>query len=156
MHVHPAIGRPIPPIPPIPRLSTIMYSGAQGKPSFVWHNCPPGPEDRVLLGFGDVLKDVDFIGGSSADNSVAGEWKQWSSATPDTIHSNTVVYVVAHCSAQVQGALQTAYTPSPSVGVVTATNGPRHITTIDHKPAAEVYNKWCQQVRVHYRGSRTD
>jgi len=117
----------------------------QGKPSFVWHNCPPGPEDRVLLGFGDALKDVDFIGGSSADNSVAGEWKQWSSATPDTIHSNTVVYVVAHCSAQVQGALQTAYTPSPSVGVVTATNGPRHITTIDHKPAAEVYNKWCQQ-----------
>ena len=117
----------------------------QGKPSFAWINAPPGPEDKVFSAISSALPGIDLIGGSSADNSVAGEWRQWSSATPDTIHSNSVVYVLSHCSAHVQGALQTGYTPSPSIGTVTETDGPRHIKSIDNRPAALVYNDWCNK-----------
>ena len=124
------------------------HSVFQGKPSFAWINSPPGPEDKVFAAMSSALPGVDLIGGSAADNSVAGEWRQWSSATPDTIHSNSVVYVLAHCSAHVQGALQTGYTPSPSIGTVTETHGPRHIKSIDNRPAALVYNDWCNK---HFR-----
>ena len=90
-----------------------------------------------------LLAHAQLVGGSSADNSVSGDWRQWTSAEPDKIFSNSAVFVICHCSAQVQGALQTGYNASPSYGVVTELHGPRHIKTIDNVPAGEVYNTWC-------------
>ena len=114
----------------------------QGMPSFIWVNPPPGPEDEVLLGMQDYFgrSKVEIIGGSSADNDVSGSWKQWNSRVG--VVTNGLVFVIAHCSAQVKGCAFTGYSATPKVGKVTKMNGARHILTIDHKPAGVVYDDW--------------
>ena len=114
----------------------------QGSPSFVWINPPPGSEDEVIPAINEGIGEsyVEIIGGSSADNDVSGQWKQWNSRVG--VVSNGVSYVIAHCSAQLKGCAFTGYSATPKVGVVTKMNGPRHILTIDDKPAGEVYDEW--------------
>ena len=114
----------------------------QGSPSFVWINPPPGAEDEIIHAINEGIGDtyVEIIGGSSADNDVSGQWKQWNSKVG--VVSNGLAYVIAHCSAQLKGCAFTGYSATPKVGVVTKMNGPRHILTIDNKPAGEVYDEW--------------
>jgi serine/threonine protein kinase len=115
----------------------------QGKPDFLWMNPPPGVEDSVIEGITLGLRrdgGIDIIGGSSADNDVTGKWKQWSSESGIT--SNGVQFVIASCSAQVKGCAFTGYNATPKLGKVTEVLGPRHIKTIDGRPAATVYNEW--------------
>jgi len=114
----------------------------QKKPSFVWINPPPGPEDQVLSGLTAAIgSGIDIIGGSSADNDVTGKWRQWNSEIG--VRSNCCVFVIANCSAVVKGCAFTGYSATPKCGLVTELAGPRHIKTIDHKPAAHLYNEWC-------------
>ena len=114
----------------------------QGNASFVWINPPPGPEDVVISGVQDGIgsTNIEIIGGSSADNEVSGSWKQWNSYSG--IFTNGLAFVIARCSAQLKGCAFTGYSATPKVGKVTKTNGPRHILTIDDKPAGEVYDDW--------------
>ena len=114
----------------------------QGDPNFIWINPPPGPEDEVLLGVQDGMggKNVEVIGGSSADNDVSGSWKQWNSEVG--VVSNGVSFVISRCSAQLKGLAFTGYSATPKTGTVTKTNGPRHIITIDDKPAGQLYDDW--------------
>ena len=114
----------------------------QGKPSFIWINPPPGPEDVVITAVQEGIgsTDVEIIGGTSADNDVSGAWKQWNSSAG--VVSNGLPYVIARCSAQLKGCAFTGYSATPKVGKVTEMKGPRHIITIDDKPAGEVYDEW--------------
>ena len=114
----------------------------QGDPSFIWVNPPPGPEDEALLGVQDGMegRQVEIIGGSSADNDVSGSWKQWNSEVG--VVSDGVSFVIAHCSAEVKGSAFTGYSATPKTGKVTKMNGPRHIIAIDEKPAGQVYDEW--------------
>ena len=114
----------------------------QGNSNFIWINPPPGPEDEVILGVQDGMggKQVEIIGGSSADNDVTGKWKQWNSEVG--VVSNGVSFVIARCSAQLKGLAFTGYSATPKMGTVTKMNGPRHIITIDNKPAGQVYDDW--------------
>ena len=120
----------------------------QGDPSFIWINPPPGPEDEIIIGVEEGIgsSKVEIIGGTSADNDVTGAWKQWNSRVG--IATNGLAFVIAHCSAQVKGCAFTGYSATPKVGKVTKTNGPRHILTIDNKPAGEVYDEWTSG---HYK-----
>ena len=114
----------------------------QGDPSFIWINPPPGPEDEILFGVKDGMdgKIIEIIGGTSADNDVSGEWKQWNSEVG--LVSNSMPFVIAHCSAQVKGLAFTGYSATPKVGKVTKMKGSRHIISINDQPAGQVYDDW--------------
>ena len=114
----------------------------QGPPSFVWITPPPGSEDEIIFGINEGIgsPNLEIIGGSSADNDVTGQWKQWNSRAG--VVSNGLAFVIAHCSAQLKGCAFTGYSATPKVGKVTKMNGPRHILTIDDMPAGEVYDEW--------------
>ena len=113
-----------------------------GNADFVWINPPPGSEDIIISaiqeGFGSP--NVEIIGGSCADNDFSGSWKQWNSKTG--LVTNGMPFVIGRCSAQVKACAFTGYSATPKVGKVTKMNGPRHIITIDDKPAGQVYDNW--------------
>ena len=113
-----------------------------GNANFVWINPPPGPEDIVIAAVQEGIgsPNVEIIGGTSADNDVSGSWKQWNSKTG--VVTNGMPFVIARCSAQLKGCAFTGYSATPKVGKVTKMNGPRHIITIDDKPAGQVYDDW--------------
>lgn len=128
-------------------------------PELIWIYQAPGREEAVIAGLRQVVGDrCPIIGGSSADDDVAGGWRQ---LCRDGIYRDGLAVAVLFPSGGVSHAFQGGYQPSGAVGTVTSVAdvaaaadplpgpagdaGPRRgrrIMTIDNLPAAEVYNSW--------------
>jgi len=121
-------------------------AGCQTLPDFVVAFPHPGCEEIVLAELKKALGDnVPVVGGSSADNSVAGEWKQFSGAFSDSAKGVTSAgFVFALCwpSVLVHAGFASGFHPTENKGKVTKLLGPRHIATIDGEKAALVYDRW--------------
>ena len=108
-------------------------------PTLVWCCQPPGQEEGVLEGIQSVIgATTPIIGGSSADEAIAGEWRQFSPAGATAAHA--VVAALFPTSAH-GAAFQSGYAPTEHTGVVTKAEG-RQILEIDHQPAATLYSQW--------------
>lgn len=118
----------------------IDAAGRQGEvPALVWLTAAPGHEEACIAGIEAMLgPDVPVVGGSAADNAVAGGWYQ---LTRDATFTDAVVVSALFPSGRVVSAFQSGYVPTPIGGVVTRANG-RVLAEIDGKPAAAVYNAW--------------
>ncbi|MBI3899804.1 MAG: FIST C-terminal domain-containing protein [Gammaproteobacteria bacterium] len=108
-------------------------------PALVWLNSAPGCEEKILQGIEDVLgRQVPIAGGSTGDNTVAGDWKQIGAGQ---VHQNAVVVTVMYPSTEVAFAFHSGYEPAEHRGRVTRATG-RTLYEIDGRPAAQVYNEW--------------
>jgi hypothetical protein len=109
-------------------------------PALVWITCAPGDEEEILAGIEAGLggKNAPIIGGSSADNTVEGKWYQ---VTNGQVLHDGVAVTAMYPSKPVCYAFDNSYTPTQHSGVITKASG-RTIYTINHRPAAEVYNEW--------------
>lgn len=122
-------------------------------PELIWIYQAPGQEEAVIEGLRRVVGDrCPIIGGSSADNDVAGKWRQ---IGPGEVLHDGLVIGVLFSSGGIGFAFQGGYEPSGESGIVTRVGfGPagesgivtkargREIIAIDGEPAAEVYNRW--------------
>lgn len=123
-------------------------------PELIWVFQAPGREEAVLEGLRRVVGDrCPVLGGSAADDSVTGAWRQMG---PEGPLANGLVVAVLFSSGGIGFAFQGGYEPtgpsgivtgigfdpSGASGIVTRTRG-RHILSIDGQPAAEVYNEWA-------------
>jgi len=116
-------------------------------PDLVWITGAPGQEEQLLLGIEDVLgADVPIIGGSTADNTISGDWEQFAG---DKIYQDAVVVGVLFPSAKTVFSFHSGYTPTQHQGVVTRASE-RTIYEIDNEPAAVVYNRWTDGLIEEY------
>jgi hypothetical protein len=134
--------------------AALADAGCPGElPELIWIYQAPGQEEAVIEGLRSVVGDrCPIIGGSSADDAVAGQWRQLG---PAGSLRNGVVVAVLFPSGGIGYAFQGGYEPAgPSgvvtrigfdpagdSGIVTQSRG-RHIISIDNAPAAETYNRW--------------
>lgn len=118
----------------------IKNAGREGEvPKLVLITAAPGNEEDILLGIEDVIgKDVPVIGGSSADNTIEGHWKQF---VNDKVYSNGISLTAVFTDLKVGFAYEAGYLRSEKQGVITKAEG-RVIYEIDNKSAAEIYNNW--------------
>jgi hypothetical protein len=108
-------------------------------PSMVWVMGAPGSEEKVLLGIGDLFgPNVPIGGGSSGDNTVTGQWKQFANGK---VYANAVVVSVLFASKGVAFSFHSGYDPSTTKATVTEGSG-RVIQTLNNRPAADLYNEW--------------
>lgn len=108
-------------------------------PALVWMTTAPGAEEACIAGVEAVLgPEVPIVGGSSADDAIAGGWYQ---LTGDACHTQAVVLTVLYPSGRIASAFQSGYGPTDRRGQVTRADG-RTIFEIDGEPAAEVYDAW--------------
>jgi hypothetical protein len=121
-------------------LGALEQAGRPGEvPGLVWLSSPPGQEERVLGGMHEVFgRDVPIIGGTSADDAVAGRWKQFANGTA---HEAAVVATAMFPSCWVGFAYRSGFTPTEQSARVTRAEG-RTVLTLDGRPAAEVYDAW--------------
>ena len=106
-------------------------------PELIWLTAAPGFEEDVIAGIVDVVgPNVPIFGGSTADNTVEGKWRQF---TPGAVHSDAVVLSVWFPSGTVSFAFQSGYVPTETTWEVTACEG-RCVATFDGQPAASAYN----------------
>ncbi len=125
-------------------------------PAMVWMTAAPGCEEALISGIASVVgDDVPITGGSSADNTVTGQWKQF---THEDIFSNAVVITALFPSTEVMFAFHSGYEPTDVKGIVTKAGGfeatgekgfatkanGRTLLEIDGRPAAVVYNEWSK------------
>lgn len=111
-------------------------------PDLVWMSAAPGHEESALVGIKSVLGDsVLIVGGSSADNDLAGAWCQFSQ---DDQHTEGILVSVLFSGSKVSSVFQSGYAPRGPSGYATRCAG-RRLFEIDHKPAAEVYFGWLGQ-----------
>lgn len=115
-------------------------AGCEGEmPSAIWMITTPGGEEEVVRGIEDVVgPSVPLVGGSAADDTIEGNWRQLSR---DGVHTNSVSVVAIYASGRVACAFHSGYDPTSHTGVVTKSNA-RTIQEIDGRPAARVYDEW--------------
>jgi hypothetical protein len=122
-------------------LTAIESAGRQEteKPDIVFITAAPGAEEKIIAGIEEVVgKDVPIFGGSSGDNTIAGEWRQFAGGK---VYKNGVALAVAYTDLKIGYAYEAGYLVTENKGTVTRAEG-RIIYEIDQKPAAEVYNEW--------------
>ncbi len=121
-------------------IEALKQAGCSGEvPAMVWMTAAPGCEEALIAGIADVVGDmVPVTGGSTADNTVSGEWKQFAN---DRVFSDAVVVTVLFPSTEVMFAFHSGYEPTGMKGTVTKADG-RLLVEIDGRPAAKVYNEW--------------
>lgn len=117
-------------------------------PALVWITCAPGDEEEVLAGIEEGLSraNTPIIGGSSADNSVEGNWYQ---ITNGQVLHNGVVVTAMYPSKPISYAFDNSYTPTSHSGIITKASG-RTVYEINRRPAAEVYNEWTDGLITDY------
>lgn len=112
-------------------------------PKLIWCLQAPGNEEAVLMGIQNLVgTEVPIFGGSSADNDVSGKWLQFDG---HSLSSNKVILAVLYPSTPISRYFSSGYFSTEHHGTVTAVDN-RQLHTIDHKPAATVYNQWLQQI----------
>jgi hypothetical protein len=118
----------------------MAVAGRPGEsPDLIWLTCTPGSEEKVLQGIeGVVGSNVPIAGGSAADKTIEGHWKQFANGE---VYSNSVVVTAMFPSTGAHSFFWSGYYTTEHRGTVTKASG-RTIHTIDNRPAAEVYNEW--------------
>lgn len=118
----------------------IAAAGREGEvPALVWLTAAPGHEEACIAGLQAVLgPEVPVVGGSAADDEVAGGWYQ---LTRERSFGDAVVVSALFPTGRVVSAFQSGYTPTGTRGVVTRARG-RTLIEIDGAPAATVYDAW--------------
>lgn len=108
-------------------------------PTLIWCTQAPGCEESIIAGMQSLVGDrVPIYGGSSADNSVNGEWLQFDGAS---LYQNALVVAVFYPDAPLSSYFSSGYANTALSGLVTSVEN-RKLITIDNKPAANVYNDW--------------
>jgi len=109
-------------------------------PSLIWLLQAPGQEEEVLEGIRDVVGDsVPVFGGSSADNTVIGDWCQYDGVS---LFNDGLVLCVMYPSVPISTYFSSGYGMTELQGRVTAVED-RRLLSIDNLPALEVYNRWA-------------
>lgn len=108
-------------------------------PMIVWCCQPPGHEEAVLAGIQSVIgPHTPIIGGSSADEQIAGKWREF---TADGVLTDHVVVAAWFPTIPHGAAFQSGYAPTDRAGTVTRADG-RQVLEIDGRTASEVYSDW--------------
>ncbi|MBU1032445.1 FIST C-terminal domain-containing protein [Patescibacteria group bacterium] len=109
-------------------------------PQLVLMTSAPGNEEKIIEGIEDVIGwGIPIIGGSSGDNDLTGQWKQF---VNHKVYSNGVSLTAVFTDLKIGYAYEAGYERSEAQGTITKAEG-RVINEIDNKPAAEIYNEWC-------------
>lgn len=120
--------------------SALLQAKRPGEvPSMVWIMGAPGNEELVLNGIADYFgPNVPIGGGSSGDDKVSGEWRQFANGE---VHRNAIVVSVLFASKGIAFSFHSGYDPTGNKAIVTKGGG-RAIQELNNRPAAEFYNDW--------------
>lgn len=118
----------------------LAEAGRPGEvPMLIWLSAAPGCEESILAGIADVVgPNVPVVGGSTADDDVSGQWRQFCRWRT---YSHAVSVAVMFPSTSVAWSFHSGYRPTNHKGRVTRA-GDRTAYEIDGQPAADVYERW--------------
>ncbi|MDD5492518.1 MAG: FIST N-terminal domain-containing protein [bacterium] len=119
--------------------AAIQAANGSGKPTAIIMSSFPGNEEDIITGIEDVVGEgVMIVGGTAADNTVEGKWKQFSR---DHTYQKAVVITVIYSQLKIGISFQSGCLPTERKAKVTRAKD-RVIYELDGRPAGVVYNEW--------------
>ncbi|MEA3397917.1 MAG: FIST N-terminal domain-containing protein [Chloroflexota bacterium] len=100
---------------------------------------PPGVEETLIKGIEDVIGRAPMIGGSAADNTIEGYWKEFANYE---VYANGVMVGVLYSELPFGTHYTGYYKPTAKQGLITKVEGKRTLVEIDGQKALEVYAGW--------------
>jgi len=124
--------------------TALAQSGRNGElPNLIWVHASPGNEEVIVDTLDKIFEaDVSIVGGSAADEDLSANWSCFAG---DQMGDSGVSLTVFFSSFEIGTSFQSGYVPTEDQGIATRCSG-RTVYEIDGKPAAEVYNKWTNQL----------
>lgn len=112
-------------------------------PNLIWCLQAPGQEELILASFKAVVGDaVPIFGGSTADDTVTGDWLQFDGVT---LFGNGLVVAVFYASTGISSFFSCGYSEVSLLGRVTEVQG-RELIALDQLPAAQRYRQAVAQI----------
>lgn len=108
-------------------------------PNLILLHATPGQEESIIASIDERFGTlIPIIGGSAADNNIAGKW---SVITAQGSQTSGLSLTLFYSSQPVDIAFSAGHTPTNIKGVATKTND-RCLLEIDNEPALNVYRRW--------------
>lgn len=101
----------------------------------------PGNEEEVIAGIQAVLGKVPILGGSAADNTIAGNWRVFAN---DQVYGDGLVLTTFYDAPLLGWAYGSGYRPTARKAIVTRA-ADRVVYELDNKPALQVYAEWTRK-----------
>lgn len=107
----------------------------------------PGRENQILKGIYEVIpKDTPVLGGGIASTAFAPDWYVWNEVGAG---QQGAVLAVCDWPWELHAHFESGYMMTGKKGVATDVVNSRILKTIDHRPAAIVYNEWMNGALAH-------
>ncbi|MHB1417160.1 MAG: FIST signal transduction protein [Chloroflexota bacterium] len=100
---------------------------------------PPGAEERLIRGIEQVVGRAPMVGGSAADNTLEGQWKEFANGE---VLTDAVVVGLVYSKRPVGVAYDGRFNPTAKHGVITKIRDRRTLVEIDGRRALDVYAEW--------------
>ncbi|NBJ65521.1 FIST signal transduction protein [Adlercreutzia caecimuris] len=114
-------------------------AGRTDAPDYFYMAASPAEEEFYLKGITSVVGRIPFFGGSAADNSIAGEWKLY---TTGESFADGCVAAFFWGGPSMTNVFTGAYRETDDFGVITKIDGNRTLVEIDGVPAAKKFQEW--------------
>lgn len=108
-------------------------------PNFIVLHAAPGIEEEVIATIDQKFGlPIPIIGGSAADNHIAGNWSLF---TEEAAVTEGAAIQLFFSSSNITANFSAGYIPTEFNGIATKVEG-RELLEIDHQPAQSVYREW--------------
>ena len=109
------------------------------EPDLMYMTASPTEEEFFLKGANRVIGRVPVFGGSTADNTITGNWKLY---LDNKITAEGVAVALIYMKSGFVNEFTGAYRETSDMGIITKVEGTRRLVTIDNVPAVKKYAKW--------------
>ena len=109
------------------------------EPDLMYMTASPTEEEFFLKGANRVIGRVPVFGGSTADNTITGNWKLY---LDNKITAEGVAVALIYMKSGFVNEFTGAYRETSDMGIITKVEGTRRLVSIDNVPAVKKYAKW--------------
>ena len=109
------------------------------EPDLMYMTASPTEEEFFLKGANRVIGRVPLFGGSTADNTISGNWSLY---LDNKITNEGVAVALIYMKNGFVNEFTGAYRETGDMGIITKVEGTRQLVTIDGVPAVKKYAKW--------------
>ena len=109
------------------------------EPDLMYMTASPTEEEFFLKGANRVIGRVPLFGGSTADNTISGNWSLY---LDNKVTNEGVAVALIYMKNGFVNEFTGAYRETSDMGIITKVEGTRQLVTIDGVPAVKKYAKW--------------
>lgn len=121
------------------------------EPDLMYMTASPTEEEFFLKGANRVVGRVPLFGGSTADNTISGNWSLY---LDNKVTGEGVAVALIYMKNGFVNEFTGAYRETKDMGIITKVEGTRQLVSIDGVPAVKKYAQWRGRKPSEFMGAK--